>query len=128
MPAPFDFARATQLLPDAQRRIGRVRALVNELRDVQRRVDLGRHDTATMTMTRDLEERVSDELAWFHEHGIQLKGLEPALLDFPARARLDGVDIDVLLCWREDEPAIAWYHPVETGYAGREPIAQLEAV
>jgi hypothetical protein len=34
----------------------------------------------------------------------------------------------VLLCWREGEEALAWYHPEELGYLGRAPIAELDDV
>ncbi len=57
-----------------------------------------------------------------------LRAMLQALLDFPARAVLDGTDIEVLLCWRDDEDAIAYYHPAASGYRGREPIAMLDRV
>ena len=40
------------------------------------------------------------------------------LVDFPAT--IDGEL--VFLCWRSDEPELAWYHPIEEGYAGRRPL------
>ena len=40
------------------------------------------------------------------------------LVDFPSV--IDGEE--VLLCWRSDEPTIAFYHGYEAGYAGRKPI------
>jgi hypothetical protein len=64
-----------------------------------------------------LEARLHDLLGSF-ESGIQLKGWAPVLIDFPAR--FDGHD--VLLCWLEGEPELAWYHRVELGFAGRRPI------
>ena len=45
-------------------------------------------------------------------------GFDKGLIDFPAR--IGGED--VYLCWRSDENEVAWYHPVEGGYAGRRPI------
>lgn len=42
------------------------------------------------------------------------------LVDFPAL--ID--DKEVLLCWRSDEPDVRWYHPVEEGFAGRQPIPE----
>jgi len=46
---------------------------------------------------------------------LQIKGLAPLLLDFPAD--LDGVP--VLLCWLEGDPDLAWYHRVDLGFPGR---------
>ncbi len=41
------------------------------------------------------------------------------LVDFPAV--IDGQEVE--LCWRSDEPEIAYYHGPE-GYAGRKPIPE----
>ena len=40
------------------------------------------------------------------------------LVDFPAI--IDGEE--VLLCWRNDEDEILFYHGINEGYAGRKPI------
>ncbi|WP_460491436.1 DUF2203 domain-containing protein [Dactylosporangium cerinum] len=50
--------------------------------------------------------------------GIQLKGLAPLLLDFPAE--FDGVP--VLLCWLEGDQDLAWFHRADLGFAGRRPL------
>jgi len=42
------------------------------------------------------------------------------LVDFPAR--IEGKD--VLLCWRSDEPEVAWYHEADRGFAGRRRIPE----
>jgi len=51
-------------------------------------------------------------------HGAQVKDLDTGLVDFPA---LRGGET-VLLCWRLGEDEIAWWHPVEDGFAGRRPL------
>ena len=43
---------------------------------------------------------------------------EIGLVDFPAI--INGQE--ALLCWRSDEPSVAWFHGYEDGYAGRQPI------
>lgn len=65
-----------------------------------------------------LEARLSETLGWFTGEGLELKGIAPLLLDFPAR--LDGDT--VLLCWLEGERELRWYHRPEHGFAGRRPI------
>lgn len=51
--------------------------------------------------------------------GVQLKDYERGLLDFPSM-REGRV---VLLCWQLGEgDRIAWWHDLETGFAGRQPI------
>src|SRR6185436_20630855 len=47
-------------------------------------------------------------------------GFDAGLIDFPAR--IGGAE--VLLCWRSDEPQVAWYHAPEAGFAGRTPIPE----
>jgi hypothetical protein len=62
-----------------------------------------------------LEARLDTHLATFRDHGVQIKGFAPLLLDFPAIR--DGRS--VLLCWLEGEPELAWYHRIELGLLGR---------
>lgn len=51
--------------------------------------------------------------------GIQLKDYERGLIDFPSLR--DGRV--VLLCWHlGDGDQIEWWHDVETGFAGRQPL------
>jgi len=54
-----------------------------------------------------------------YELGVQLKDYSRGLIDFPSVR--NGQTI--LLCWQlgEDE-RIAWWHEMETGFAGRKPI------
>ena len=52
------------------------------------------------------------------EMGVQIKGLDPALIDFPAFR--DGRV--VFLCWQEGEATISHWHDIEAGFAGREPL------
>lgn len=51
--------------------------------------------------------------------GIQLKDYGHGLIDFPSMR--DGRV--VLLCWKADEgDNIEWWHDVEAGFAGRQPL------
>lgn len=52
--------------------------------------------------------------------GIILRDLDAGLVDFPARLD-DGREY--LLCWRLGEPAVAWWHWPEAGFAGRRPLS-----
>jgi hypothetical protein len=52
------------------------------------------------------------------DHGVEVKGLNPALLDFPAQRNGQ----DVYICWREDEPSAMHWHPNHEGFAGRQEI------
>jgi len=52
------------------------------------------------------------------ETGVLIKDINMGLLDFPALK--DGRE--VYLCWQSGEGEIAFWHEVEAGYAGRQPI------
>jgi hypothetical protein len=65
-------------------------------------------------LARELQELV-DQLVGL---GLQVKDLESGLVDFPAVR--EGVP--VLLCWQVGEPAVAFWHSYEDGFAGRREI------
>jgi hypothetical protein len=67
-----------------------------------------------MAIARDIEafERELEEL------GIVLKDRRLGLIDFPGE--IDGRR--VWLCWRLGEPAIQYWHDLDAGYAGRQPL------
>jgi hypothetical protein len=50
--------------------------------------------------------------------GVELKGIEQGLLDFLGTQ--DGRDI--YLCWQLGEERITFWHEINTGFAGRQPL------
>jgi hypothetical protein len=50
--------------------------------------------------------------------GIELKDINTGLVDFLSER--DGRE--VYLCWRYDEPKVAFWHELEAGVAGRQPL------
>ena len=56
------------------------------------------------------------------ETGIIVKGIEHGLVDFP-HLRANGEE--VYLCYQLGEEGIHFWHPLETGYAGRKPLNVL---
>jgi hypothetical protein len=67
-----------------------------------------------MAIARDIEafERELEDL------GIVLKDRRLGLIDFPGE--VDGRRI--WLCWRLGEPAVQYWHDLDAGYAGRQPL------
>jgi hypothetical protein len=51
--------------------------------------------------------------------GVQLKDSRLGLVDFPSE--IGGRT--VLLCWRLGEPEVQFWHEVNAGYAGRQPLS-----
>jgi hypothetical protein len=59
-----------------------------------------------------------DTLSEIDAIGVQIKDLEKGLLDFPFQ--LD--DQIVLLCWLQGETTITYWHSLDAGFAGRQPV------
>jgi hypothetical protein len=65
-----------------------------------------------------LVQRAKDALEEIDAIGVQVKDLDTGLLDFPCL--LEGET--VLLCWKRGEERIEFWHRIEDGFAGRQPI------
>jgi hypothetical protein len=62
--------------------------------------------------------QLRDALARLQEAEIVLRDLDRGLVDFPALRD----DREVYLCWLEGEDEIGYWHDLEAGFAGREPL------
>lgn len=63
-------------------------------------------------------QRAKDALAEIDSIGVQVKDLDTGLLDFPCS--VDGEV--VLLCWRRGEGRIEYWHTLDAGFRGRQPL------
>jgi len=70
----------------------------------------------------DLIKEIKTAVGEIERQGCMCKGLEQGLLDFPC---LLGKEV-VFLCWQYGESAIAYWHRVEDGFAGRRPLLDPE--
>jgi len=59
-----------------------------------------------------------EALLELRERQVVLRDLHRGLVDFPA---IRGGH-EVYLCWEEGEGEIGWWHPPDTGFAGRRPL------
>src|ERR1051325_9492177 len=79
-------------------------------------------DPETAVMARAKREATAAALKRIFENieqiGCLIKDLDIGLVDFPALHR----GKEVYLCWRLGEPDIAFWHPVDAGFAGRREI------
>jgi hypothetical protein len=62
--------------------------------------------------------KARDVLAEIDSIGVQVKDLDTGLLDFPCRVEGELV----LLCWRRGESRIEYWHTLEAGFRGRQPL------
>lgn len=128
----FTLAEAEALLPTIEALLKRAmeakqaaESLEEELQDLAQRIFVSGGmmvDVAEVTRKRaalaGLVQRAKDAVEEIDAIGVQVKDLSIGLLDFPAY--LDG-EI-VLLCWRLGEERIGFWHSLESGYRGRQPV------
>lgn len=74
----------------------------------------GKEAGAYLTDIQELNQR----LERLGELGVQIKDIDKGLVDFP---HWRG-DEEVFLCWHLGEDEIRYWHSIEGGFAGRQPI------
>lgn len=116
MSRQFSIAEARALLPAVRRHAEELVEARADLAELSAELRAGGSSRpGALPEAKALEARLSELLAWFPEQGLEVKGVAPLLLDFPAE--LDGVS--VRLCWLEGEHELAWYHRTDLGIVGR---------
>ncbi|HLU67042.1 MAG TPA: DUF2203 domain-containing protein [Kofleriaceae bacterium] len=72
---------------------------------------------------RGLLETLREQVEEIQATGCLIKDIEVGLVDWPALHQ----GREVYLCWRYGEAEVAWWHEVSAGFAGRRPVAELDA-
>ena len=72
------------------------------------------HTPEVLNTTRRFQE-ILDRI---EARGCHLKGLDPGLVDFPHLRN----GKEVYLCWRMGEKNIRYWHDIEAGFEGRQPL------
>jgi hypothetical protein len=67
---------------------------------------------------RDHQMRIVELVEKIHSYGCIVKDVDLGLVDFPA---MRGGQL-VNLCWKKDEPSIAYWHGMEEGFSARRPL------
>lgn len=126
----FSVEEARALLPQVRPVLERLREAFVALRGsraleaAQRRASLADGHPLPLPSPASDEEREQHEetlrecVELLDGWGIQLKDPERGLIDFPHER--EGVV--VLLCYELSETELAFWHPIETGYGGRQRI------
>ena len=76
--------------------------------------ELLRQRPAARSLAEELES-VVDEI---QATGVVLKDIQLGLIDFPSEREGEVV----YLCWQFGEPEVAFWHRIEDGFAGRQPL------
>lgn len=59
------------------------------------------------------------QMRWLEEAGIVVRRIKEGLIDFPSKR--EGKD--VFLCWRLGEESVDFWHDLESGFGGRQPLS-----
>ncbi len=116
--------RLAQLLEDLRGQAQALEEVQDQLGQMKRTVHSNGNAVHVETLAHqvaDLQETLRAGLDQIQEWGIELKDLGQGLVDFPHRR---GGRV-VYLCWRLGEDEIGWWHEIQAGFAGRQPIATL---
>ena len=120
----FTVAEANSLIPRLRAILGDVGDEWNRIRELQPEIQKAR-DKAPFDGHSEFGveyvQSVSHLMFLIHqikEMGVILKDVDQGLCDFPYM-RQGRV---VYLCWKLGEDAIEYWHEIETGFAGREPL------
>ena len=119
----YTLEEARALLPQLRRWLKRLAALRPQVERQEREVTgllaPGR-DVGGEAVNRWIESlaEIRELLLELHRREIQLKDVSRGLVDFPSLR--DGKE--VFLCWEMAEEDIGYWHELETGFAGREPL------
>ncbi len=123
-------------LDEANRMLPLVQRIVRDIVESHSRLqDLAAHYSGLDPQAPDVKERrrelrreidrltdtVNKYVGELHELGCLFKGFEDGLVDFYATKG----GRPIFLCWKLGEEQIEWWHELDAGYAGRQPLAAL---
>ena len=71
--------------------------------------------------TEELARGIDGYIAEIRELGVEFKGFDTGLVDFPGE--VEGKP--VLLCWQLGEESVQYWHEEDAGFAGRQPLPSI---
>ena len=125
----FTLDEAIALLPAMRQMLTEIQQRKHELEQRSARLDgllastsgNGHHATDVAAMRQELQAaatQLQQLMSELDATGAVLKGIDEGLVDF-ASMREGRV---VYLCWRLGEETISFWHEMDTGFAGRQPL------
>ena len=120
----FNVEEATALLPELREILGHIKTLRDKLViDVEGALPVirkmkengGGHEANAYL---DRVQELNGRLRRLGELGVQIKDVDKGLVDFPAWRG----DQEIFLCWHLGEEAIRFWHTIESGFSGRQPL------
>ena len=118
-------------LSEANETLNLIRPLVDEIQAIRQKVlssqpdiwsalekSVGNGGNRSLSLLIEDFEQLDALVHSILELGVLIKDINTGLLDFPALRE----GREVYLCWQLGEGEIAFWHEVDSGYAGRQPI------
>ena len=121
----FTVSQANSALPLVRRIVGdivKTHGLVLRLQAEIERATNAKDQAATQTQLDLSVTRLEDFVEELSEVGCELKDYQVGLIDFVGRHE----SRDVYLCWKLGEEKIDFWHEMNAGYGGRQPVATLK--
>jgi hypothetical protein len=119
----FTLEQANKSLPLVRRIVGDVVKTHSEAAKLQQQLErAGASDQAPLQASLEhAMHRLEDFVDELSEIGCELKDYQTGLIDFTGRHH----GHDVCLCWKLGEECVAYWHEIDTGFAGRKPVSLL---
>ena len=134
----FNIEQANRMIPTLEQTFGRLLQIHAQIRETHTRLTNAgfeppddefelsppgasmevRNDLASL---RTLIDGLRDDVIEMAQAGCVVKSIDSGLVDW--YAELDGRDI--LSCWKLGEKSVEFWHEVESGFTGRQPITAL---
>lgn len=120
----FKLAEANRSLPLVRRIVSDIVKTHEQVTALQSSLESAKHKDQTAIQVRidaavELLQSYVEEL---HDIGCDPKDYQMGLVDFIGRHQ----GHDVYLCWKLGEDKIGYWHEIQTGFAGRQPVSVLE--
>ena len=118
-------------LSEANKTLDTIRPLMDEIQSIRNNIiahqpeawpaiekSAGNGGNPTLSKLVEDFDRLDKVLHQILETGVQVKDINTGLLDFSALRE----GHEVYLCWKYGEGQIAFWHEIDAGFAGRQPI------
>ena len=134
----FSVAQANAMIEELERAFGRMLQMKAQVRTVYARLqEIGcapggdEFDPAPpgvraevvndLSTLKTLIDAIKSEVRSLNDAGCVVKDIEEGIVDWYASKG----EREVLLCWKLGEKEVGYWHDVDSGFAGRRPIAEL---
>lgn len=119
----FTLLEANSALPLVKRIVADIVRTHAEAAKLQQLLERSsKNQSITQSTLEQAMHRLEDFVDELSEVGCDLKDYQMGLIDFTGRHQ----GRDICLCWKLGEEKIAYWHEMESGFAGRKPVALLK--